>query len=100
MVVPTTRLYLDVLTYHVEAHLLGDLDIVEQCFVGGGGVDAIGPEALVERTYVEEGLVVEEHAGVVAILGERDLAHTEVTLDGINGLAIGHKLNIEVVEEG
>ena len=68
----------------VEAELHGVDDIVLQRLVGGGGVDAVGIEALIEDPSAEDTLAVQEELA----LGEGYLAKTEVGVDGIKNLAI------------
>ena len=58
VVVPAQRLDLDVLAYHVEAEPVDRLEVGAQCLVGGGGVQAVWPVALVEGAELEDGLAV------------------------------------------
>ena len=45
----------------------------------GGGVEPVGPEALVERADLEERLVVEQQPrDALVVLADGDLAHGEV----------------------
>ena len=99
MVVPTTRLYLDVLTNHVEAHLLCCLNIVEQSRISRSSIDSIGPETLIEGTYMEDRFIVEEHSCKASILCKRYFTHSEVTLHAVECIAIADYRDIEVVEE-
>ena len=55
-VIPALRLDLDVLARQVEAEFLGDLDVVLERFIGRRGVEAVGPETLIERADLEDGL--------------------------------------------
>src|SRR5262245_52740176 len=67
---------------HVEAELLGDFQVVLHRRVGGRGVEPVGPEALIERTPMEDRLVVEHHPGdAMLIFAEGDFAHGEVAGD-------------------
>ena len=100
MVVPAVGLHLHVLPGHVEAELLRHLDVVPQRLVGRGGVDAVGPKALVEGAELEEELVVEEEAGdPILVLSERNLAQAEVARDLVHGLAALDEGDLEAVEE-
>ena len=88
---------LDVLAHHVKAELLEGLDIGAQGLVGGRGVEAVGPPALVERADLEERLVVEEDAvGAGGIGLHFDAAHAEVALHRVAGF----QADIEIVERG
>ena len=100
-VIPPIRLHLDVLARHVEAELFGDLNIVFERLVGGGGVDAVGPEALVERPAQEDRLAVEQDArhALLVRLADLDLAHAEIAVHGVGLLAVLAQLDVEVVEE-
>jgi hypothetical protein len=50
---------LDVLAQHVAAHLLHRLDVEAHRFERRRGVEAVGPEALVERTELKQRLAVQ-----------------------------------------
>jgi len=100
-VVPPVGLDLDVLAGHVAAQLARDLDVVAQRLVGGRGVDAVGPEPLVQRPELEQRPVVEHqarHPGLV--LAQGDLAHAEVSGDLVDRPVALRKRDLEVVEEG
>src|SRR5262249_6356362 len=100
-VIPAGRLDLDVLAGHVEAELLGDLDIVAQSGVGRSSVQAIGPPTLIERAELEKRQIIEKQA-VETVLAtvHGDLAHAEIAGDLIDGLAIALELDLEIVKEG
>ena len=88
VVVPAGRLGFGVLAGAVEAHLLRDLDVVLQGVVGGRGVEAVGPPALVERAVEERDLAVELDAGDAGlVLAHLDLAHAEVALHRVGVVA-------------
>ena len=99
-VVPPARLHLDVLAHHVEAVALHHHDVVGQCLVGRGGVDAVGPETLVERAHLEQVFVVQLHADEsLVVFLHRDLAHAEVALHLVLlAAAVVHR-DVQVVEE-
>ncbi|HKB39828.1 MAG TPA: hypothetical protein VKD72_25560, partial [Gemmataceae bacterium] len=65
---------------HVEAELLGDLDVVLQGLVGRGGVNAVGPESLVERADLEKGTVT-----VTARLAGDVLGNTYLSVEVFDG---------------
>ena len=60
MVVPAHGFDLDVFSQQVKAHGLGSLDIVDERFVGGGGVQAVGPVALLQQAALKIRFAVEE----------------------------------------
>jgi len=63
----------------VVAHSQGKLDIVLQGLVRGGGVDAVGVEALVQDQPLEYGFAVKQE--LVAI--QADLPQTEIAFGGV-----------------
>ena len=67
MGVPACWLNLDVLAYHIVAQLLGLDDVERQRLVGWGGVETVGPVALVECSELEVVLVVELQADDVVV---------------------------------
>lgn len=42
VIVPALRLYFDMLSEHIEAKILHGPDVINKCFVAGGGVQAVG----------------------------------------------------------
>lgn len=79
-VIPTLRLYLDVFSYHVEAPFADILYLPPESFVGGGGVDSVGPVALVQRPHLEYGPVVEGEPLHAVFILQRYLSHSGVAL--------------------
>ena len=101
VVVPARRLHFHVLADEVEAPVLGFLNVEGKGFVGGGGVEAVGPPALVERAVLEERLVVEGHPEYTVLVGgDPDLAHRAVAADAVHGLAVLDQADFQVVEVG
>ena len=98
--VPRSRLHLDVLANHVEAPLFCLVDVENHCLIARCRVETIGPPALVERTKLEEVLVVELHAhnAIVVALG-RNLAHCSIALHAVNRLSVFIYCHLKVVEE-
>ena len=87
--VPTGRLRLHVLAYHVEAKTLCQLDVVAQGFVVGSGVQSVGPIALVKRTHLEDVAVVELYAhNAVGVASCRNLAHSGIALHFVHLLTV------------
>ena len=82
---------LQVLTDHVEAVILHGENVVIQGLFARSGVDALGPEALVQQAGQEDGLAVEVDVLVVAavILRGRNLTQAEVGVDGVEHGAVG-----------
>ena len=98
-VVPARRLHLDVLADGVEAQVLRLLDVELQCRVGGRGVDAVGPVALVERGQQEGRLAVEHDAVESAHFLDTDAAQAGIAGDSVTLIAL-HQAGLEGVEEG
>ena len=63
VIVPARGFCLDVLAQHVEAERLGALDVRAQRLVGGGGVQAVRPIALIEQPALKIRLAVEQKTG-------------------------------------
>jgi len=64
---------------HVEAQFLHHVDVIAKRLVGRGGVEPIGPEALIERAVLEIRLIVEHEAGDARrIFAQRNLPHADV----------------------
>ena len=89
------------LANHVEPEVARFLNVKLEGFVGGGGVQAVGPPALVQRTKLEVGLSVKADAPEslrVTHLGA--LADGRVSLHGVNGLSIFAELDLQAVQVG
>src|SRR5437879_2040925 len=85
-IVPTVRLDLDVLARQVEAELFGHFDVVAQRLVGGRGVKAIRPEALIQRSELKIGLIIKAQSREsFVIFAEGNLPQTEVAFHLIDG---------------
>ena len=67
----------------VEAQLHGTDNIVLQGFFGGGGVNAVGIEPLIENETTEEGLAVESQQLFAVTLGDPHRAKSKVGTHGI-----------------
>ena len=63
MVVPAQRLHLDVLSQHIKAQPFHFGDVMDHRFIGGSGVIAVAPVALIQKTVVEIGTAVQQQAG-------------------------------------
>ena len=70
------------LAQHVAAQTLNDIQVEQHGLLGGWGVQAIRPVALVERAELEKGAVVQAKAGAPeGIRPQAELAHGEVAGD-------------------
>jgi len=99
VVVPAGGLDLHVLADHVVAQLLGLDDVECERLVGRGRVEAVGPPALVERTELEQRLVVEGQANdavLVAQLGGQRVTRKLAT--ALAGKILGSKLESDDVQ--
>ena len=75
----------------------GQLYVSAQVFIGRRGKDAFGEVSLVEDEALVERTVVEEDLAVLHL----DLAHPEVALHTVKGLAVGiEEFEPQVVEVG
>ena len=99
-VVPAARLHLEVLAHHVESVFLHLDDVVLYGLIAGRREVALRPVALVQRSGLENELIVEHHA-VVAVLvaAQAYLAHAEVALHLVLLAVVVQQLQLEVVEE-
>src|SRR5260370_40638530 len=61
-VIPACRFNLYMLANHVVAQILDLLDIELERVIGGSSIDAIGPEALIQRTNLESKLPIKNWA--------------------------------------
>ncbi len=99
-VVPAGRLDLDVLADHVVAERPLFLNVALEGIVGRSGIDAVRPEALVERAELEDELVVQQHLHETIDRAQADLAHAEVAGHRVHrGRSLGQG-DVQVVEEG
>ena len=101
VVVPACRLKLDVLADHVEAHLLGLDDVPLKSLVGRCRIKTVRPPALVERTEVEQRLVVQGHPLVMVrsvILHYRDLAHGSIAVNTVHNLAFALDAHLDAIK--
>lgn len=87
-------LNLDMLAHHVEAVVQEDLEVVHHRFAVGRRVDAVRPEALVQRAELENELVIDEVArdAVDGALG--DCPETGVRLDLVGAQAHDHVVKV------
>ena len=84
VVIPAVALDLDVLAQHVEAHILGQLDVVDERVVARRGVEPVRPVALIEQPVVKIRLAVEKQAAhAVLVRLDAALAHGKVAVDRV-----------------
>ena len=100
MVIPACRFHFYMLTNHVEAQILGFLNVVCQCFISGCSVESIGPPTLVERTEMENRETVqgETHDAIVVALGS-EATHGEIAAHLVNHLTFAQHLDFHVIQE-
>ena len=67
----------------VHAQSLDDLEVIDHCFVGRWGVDAIWPVALVERAEEEDKLAVQQRSLDSIHYPGRDGTEARVTFDPV-----------------
>jgi hypothetical protein len=89
VVVPARGLHLDVFAHHVEAQVLVLLQVGGEGGVGGRGVEAVRPEALIKGADLEDELTVQGGAHNPVDLLRADLAHAEVAGDAVDNVAGG-----------
>ena len=76
------------------------MDVIGEGLVGGGGVEAVRPPALVERAVHKEGAVVQlEAQDALCIRPFADLAHRTVALHVVHDLAVNTQADLQVIEE-
>ena len=84
VIVPAVALDLDVLAQHVEAHVLGQLDVIDERVVARRGVEPVRPVALIEQAVVKIRLAIEKQAAhAVRIRLDAALAHGKVAVDRV-----------------
>ncbi len=92
VVVPAGGFYFHVLADHVEAHVARFLDVKQQRRVGGRGVEAVRPPALVERAVLKHKFVVDQHPLDALGVGlAADLAHGEVASHLVHHFVFAHQ---------
>src|SRR5258708_10660842 len=83
-VIPSVRLYFDMLSGEIESGALEKCDVGLQRLVGGRGINSVGPEPLIQSADLEERLAVQADAREASlILDQIDLAHGKVTRNAI-----------------
>ena len=98
-IIPAVRFNLDVLAGHVESKLPGHFDVVTERLIRRRGVNAVGPKTLIQRSELEERLVIQQEAKrAFVVLGSRDFAHPEIGGDLVHSLAALHHRELKIVE--
>ena len=102
MVVPALRLDLGVLAQQVEAQLPHGVQFVLHGGVGGRGVKAVGPIALVQQAVEQDGPAVQEKPpDALCILFTLPLAEGEIAVDGVEALFFALcRADRQIIEEG
>ena len=84
VVIPAVALDLDVLAQHVEAHVLGQLDVIDERVVARRGVEPVRPVPLIEQPVVKIRLAVEKQAAhAVLVRLDAAFAHGKVAVDRV-----------------
>ncbi len=100
MHVPTCRFYLDVLTNHVETEVLSLLNIITQSLISRCGIKTVRPPALVERTELEERLVVQfQTYDAIFITATGELTHGSIAIHFVHYLTFINKGHLQCIEE-
>ena len=81
VIVPAHGFDLYVLAQHIKAHVLCGLNVEDQRLVTRRGVHTVGPVALIQKSVVEKGLVVQKQAAyAVPVTGDGEFAHRKVAV--------------------
>ena len=100
-VIPARRLDLDMLADHVTANLFGVFDVKQHGFLRRGSVEPFGKVALVERTKLKDGFIVEREAPETVFIARfAKFAHAEVAADLIHHHPVNFQLNGQIVKMG
>ena len=98
VIIPAVGLDLDVLADHVEAEILGLLNIKLESLIGRGGVKPVGPPSLVEGAKLEDSIAVQTHKKGVAVLPVGgDFPHRSVSCHPVDYLSGTKYLNIKSI---
>lgn len=100
VVVPEIGFDFDVFADHVKAEFEGEVDVPGEGFGGGGGVDAVGPESLVEEAELKDFVAVEEDAIKITDFADFDVAEAEVCVDRIEDLVAQAESGFDFIEVG
>ena len=99
ILIPQIGFHFHVFANHVEAPLLGFVNVINHCLVSGCGVYSVGPVTLVKGTHLEERLVVKHHDEMPAFASAlRNFAHGCIAAHGIHRFAARHNLYVKTVK--
>src|SRR3984957_20957204 len=99
-IIPTVRLDLDMFPCQVESGGFEKGEIGSERVIGRGGVDAIGPKALVQRADLKQGLAIQGDArDALGILEQRNFPHPEVAGHGIDFLPSLFQRNLQIIKK-
>ena len=98
-VIPARRLNLDVFADHVAADFFGVFDVKKHRFFAWGGIETLREVTLVERTILENGLVVKRKAPkALSVTPFTKFAHAKVAAHLVHHHAVNFQLEGQVVE--
>ena len=101
IVIPPCRFKLDMLADHIESHLLGLDDVKQKSLVRRCSIKSVWPPSLIERSELEQRLVVEGHPLVCVrslVLHYRNLAHCSISVHAVNGLSITFDPDLDTIK--
>src|SRR4051812_40304339 len=85
---------------HVEAQVPCLFYVKPQCLISGGGIQAVGPPTLVERTILKQKLIIDQDPFYPVCIGsDRDLAHGEVAFYLIHYLFVPQNRKFKVIQK-
>ena len=97
VIIPTKRLELDMLSYHIEAHILEHLQLIKYCLVTRVSKQAVAPISLIQKAVEEVRLSVEKQAGnSVLILTDSKRTNAKVRSDLITAV----RRYLEIIQLG
>ena len=97
--VPACRLYLDVFTNQVPAPFLCLFNVIAKGIVGGSGIKAVGPPALIQGAILEIGLVIQPQAAeALAVTNLRRLAKGCITMDIICHISFAKYFQVKCIQ--
>ena len=67
-------------TDHIKAHRFGYFNVISQSSIGRRGVDPVRLEAPIERTHLEQELVVQHEFLISVYVCNRYFPHSEITV--------------------
>ena len=101
MCVPTCRFHLDMLANHIETEIFRLLYIIQQSLVCGSCIQSVGPPTLVQRSKLEQSLVIQFQAyDAIRVTTGGVLTHGSIAVHLIHYLASAFQSHFQRIEEG